>query len=57
MSSTNQDRVIEEADSNDNEIDDVGIIDINKTAKSKDLVNTRAGFFIPKARLAFIKLK
>lgn len=58
-SSTNKIRVIGRIGSDGNEIDNIGIVNVIKIrmAKSRDLVKTGAGFFIPGTRLMFIELR
>lgn len=57
--STNKNGTIEGVNGDGNEVDNVCIVNINKTsmAKSRDLVKVGASFFTPGGRLAFTKLK
>lgn len=50
-------RAIKEVSVDGNEIDEIGIVDPNRIAKSKDLITTKVSFLISKARLPFLVLK
>lgn len=55
--SNNEGRDIESIGSDSNKVDEIGIVDTNRTAKSKDVVKAAADFHTFKTRLAFTKLK
>lgn len=55
--STNEGKAIKGISSDSNEVDNVDVVDTNRTAKFKYLIKTGIGFLIPGDRLAFIKLR
>lgn len=56
-SPTSESKVIKGVDGDGNEIDNVDIIDANRTTKFNNLVKTGVGFFTLGPRLVFIKLR
>lgn len=57
MSSTNDGRAIKGVGGDGNKVDNVAIINTNKTAKFKNLIKVGAGFLTLRAKLTFIQLR